>query len=767
MSRPRARRGPVVRVLLALAVLAASVYLILSTAPRLGLDLRGGTQIVLQAKDSAQAKADAATTDRALEVLRRRVDQLGVAEPTLARSGENRIIIELPGVQDPRRAVEVIGRTAQLTFHPVIGAQQPGAQPKPGQKVLPTAEGEQLVLGPAALTGEGVADATAGPAPNGPGYVVSINFQSAGGNAWAKLTGQAACAPVGSPVRRVAIALDDKIISAPEVNPQVSCNVGILGGSTQITGKFTNQQASELAVLIKGGALPVPVEVVEQRTVGPTLGADAIRASIEAGVIGLGLTALFLIVVYRLAGLISVIALIGYSALSYAMLLFIGATLTLPGLAGLVLAIGMAVDSTVLVFERTREEFLGARTDQRLPKALDRGFGNALSAIVDSNITTLLAAGLLFWLATGPVKGFGVTLTIGVLGAMFSTLVLTRALLFLAIRGPFAKHPKLTGLAHHGIVRRKLEARDPKLYDRPGRWLIGSAIVLVLLFAGVFVRGINLGVEFTGGRVLEYSTSAPANVEKVRNAVSEAGFPRAIVQASGQDAVTVRTEPVENTAPIRDAVAKAAGKAEQIRDEKIGPSLGVELRNNALIALLLAVLAQLAYLAFRFDWRLGVATVLALTADVLIVLGTFAWMDKTLDAVFLAAMLTVIGYSVNDSVVVFDRVRELRGLRPKETFARVSSAAVLQTLPRTVNTGIGVLFVLGALLALGGGSLADFALAMLLGLIAGTASTIVTAAPIAVLLDKRWPGAGKQRSKKKSHYSATPAHKRDHTGAVV
>ncbi|WP_344884078.1 protein translocase subunit SecD [Allokutzneria multivorans] len=765
------------RVFVALAVLAASVYLILTTAPRLGLDLRGGTQIVLQAKDSPQAKADAPTTDRALEVLRRRVDQLGVAEPTLARSGENRIIIELPGVQDPRQAVEVIGRTAQLTFHPVISAQQPGAQPKPGQKVLATAEGEQLVLGPAALTGEGVSDANSGPAPDGPGYVVSINFQSAGGAAWGKLTGQAACAPMGSPVRRVAIALDDKIISAPEVNPQVGCNVGILGGSTQITGKFTNQQAGELALLIKGGALPVPVEVVEQRTVGPTLGADAIRASLEAGVIGLALTALFLIVVYRLAGLISVIALVGYSALSYAMLLFIGATLTLPGLAGLVLAIGMAVDSTVLVFERTREEFLGTRTRQPLPKAIDRGFGNALSAIVDSNITTLLAAGLLFWLATGPVKGFGVTLTIGVLGAMFATLVLTRALLFLAVRGPLAKHPKLTGLAHHGVVRRKLEARDPKLYDRAGRWLIGSAIVLVLLFAGVFVRGLNLGVEFTGGRVLEYSTGAAADardplagssidIEKIRLALTDAGFPRAIVQASNQDAVTVRTEPTENTAPIRDAVAKAAGKAEQIRDEKIGPSLGAELRNNALIALLLAVLAQLAYLAYRFDWRLGAATVLALSADVLIVLGTFAWMDKTLDAVFLAAMLTVIGYSVNDSVVVFDRVRELRGLRPKESFARVSSAAVLQTLPRTVNTGIGVIFVLGALLALGGGSLADFALAMLLGLVAGTLSTIVTAAPIAVLLDKRWPGAGKARTKKKSHYS-TPAHKRDRTGAVV
>ncbi|MER5262716.1 protein translocase subunit SecD [Actinosynnema sp. NPDC002837] len=230
------------------------------------------------------------------------------------------------------------------------------------------------------------------------------------------------------PRRRIAIVLDDEVVSSPQVDPSVGCRAGIVGGSTQITGRFSQAEANDLALLINAGSLPVPVEIIEQRTVGPTLGAAAIDASARAAVIGLALTALFLVVVYWLAGAIAVLALLCYAAVSYAALLAIGATLTLPGLAGFVLAIGMAVDATVLGFERAREEH-AATPGTLLPRAVDRGFRGALSAIVDSNVTTLLAAGLLFWLASGPVRGFGVTLTIGVLASMFTSLVLTRVLL--------------------------------------------------------------------------------------------------------------------------------------------------------------------------------------------------------------------------------------------------------------------------------------------------------------------------------------------------
>ncbi|GAA4441312.1 protein translocase subunit SecD [Actinokineospora soli] len=713
---------------MSLVVLAASVYLLITTAPRLGLDLRGGTQITLETKDSPTAVADAAATDRALEVLRRRVDALGVAEPLIARSGENRIVIELPGLQDPREAVEVIGRTAQLTFHQLV----------PDGKAIPDEDGNPITIADAAFTGEGVENATSSADPQSVGYQVNIDFTGQGATQWEELTGKAACSPPGNPGRRVAIVLDDEVISSPQVDPSVTCDVGMIGNNTRITGTFTADEAKDLAVLISGGALPVPVEIIEQRTVGPTLGAEAIDASARAAVIGLALTALFLIVVYRIAGFLAVLALLGYAAVAYGALIAIGATLTLPGLAGFVLAIGMAVDATVLVFERAREE-RGAPPG----RAVERGYAGAWSAIIDSNVTTLLAAGLLFALASGPVRGFGVTLTVGVLAALFSTLVLGRVLLMVGLR---ERMGGLTGLAHQGRVRKWVDQRDAGLLRRPGRWLIGSGVAVALAVVGLVAIGPTLGLEFTGGRVLEYTTQGPVDVDRVRAEVVEAGFPRAVVQESGDNAVSVRTEPIDQAGAdrVKAAVAEASGGAEQVRDEQIGPSLGDELRTKALVALGLAVLAQLVYLAIRFDWRLGLATVIALAQDVVIVVGAFAWLGKPFDGVFLAALLTVIGYSVNDSVVVFDRVRELRGQNRKTPFADVVGRAVLQTLPRTVNTGIGVLFVLGALLFLGDGSLADFALALLLGLVAGTASTVVTAGPAAILLDRRFPPPVKQ-----------------------
>ncbi|GAA1283313.1 protein translocase subunit SecD [Saccharothrix xinjiangensis] len=716
MPRPSARRALLVRGLLSLGVLAASAFTLLTVQPRLGLDLRGGTQIVLETP--AEATSDA--TDRAMEVLRRRVDELGVAEPVLARSGDHRIVVELPGLQDPTEAIEVLGRTAQLQVRPVTG---------PGE--VPTPAGDAVALGEVVLTGEGIDGARAAPDAQGVGYVVGVDFRGDAPSAWQRVTAGAACSPPGDPKRRVAFVLDDEVVSAPQVDATVSCGTGMIGGSTRITGQFSQAEAEELALVIRSGALPVPVEVVEQRTVGPTLGAEAIEASARAAVIGVALTGLFLVFAYRLAGLVAVLALVGYAALSYAALLAIGATLTLPGLAGFVLAIGMAVDANVLVFERSREEFARRK---RLPRSVDRGFRGALSAVADSNITTLLAAGLLFWLATGPVKGFGVTLSVGVLASLFSALVLTRALLDLAMP-LLERKPSWSGLHSLGRVRTWLTAKGIRLYRRPRRWLLAAAAVLLVALAGLFARGLELGVEFTGGRLMEFAT-ASAEVGRVRAELATAGFGDAVVVTSG-DGLSVRTGPIDSAAAVRvgEAVDRATGGAEQLTNDLIGPSLGDELRRDALVALAVAVAAQLAYLAYRFDWRLGLATVVALVTDVVVLVGAFAWLGKTADAVFLAALLTVIGYSVNDSVVVFDRVRELR--RSGGPFPGVMSSAVLQTLPRTVNTGIGVLFVLAALLVLGDGSLADFATALLIGLVAGTASTVLTAAPVAIVLEGR------------------------------
>ncbi|MFH8798257.1 protein translocase subunit SecD [Streptomyces sp. NPDC017936] len=739
-----------VRALLALAVIAVSLYVAVTVPVRLGLDLRGGTQIVIETRSTPTADADREATDRTLEVLRGRIDALGVAEPTLVRSGENRIIVELPGVQDPEKAQDVLGRTAQLTFHPVLGTadgagdgadETSRALPEqPRDRVLPDESGTPLRLGAAALTGEHVEEAAARfDQQGGAGWHVTVGFEGAGRDGWARLTGEAACHPAGAPARRVAIVLDDKVISSPQVDPSVACRTGIRDGATRITGSFGPDEARELSLLINGGALPVPVETVEQRTVGPTLGAQAITASAWAAVIGTALTSLFIIVVYRLMGVLATVALLCYGLVSYAALAALGATLTLPGLAGFVLAIGMAVDANVLVFERAREEY-AARRRPSTRSALAAGFRNALTAIADSNITTLIAAALLFLLASGPVRGFGVTLGIGVLASMFSALVITRVLAeFAANRTPVRRRPRLTGIASTGAVRDRLTRRDPQLMRRPRRWLAASAAVLVLAGSGIALRGVDLGVEFTGGRLIEYATSAPVDPDRARTALADAGHPRAVVQSSGDTGLTVRAESLTDAeeAEVTDTVRDLAGGAEKVRDELIGPSLGEELRRGALIALAVALGAQLVYLAARFRWVFGTAAVVALAHDVVILLGVFAWLGKPVDGVFLAALLTVIGYSVNDSVVLFDRVRELARRSPGAALSGIANRAILQTLPRTVNTGMGAAFILTALAVLGGSSLTDFALALLVGLVVGTYSSVFTAAPVAIRLHDR------------------------------
>jgi SecD/SecF fusion protein len=291
-------------------------------------------------------------------------------------------------------------------------------------------------------------------------------------------------------------------------------------------------------------------------------------------------------------------------------------------------------------------------------------------------------------------------------------------------------------------VRTWLQRRNPDLMRHGRRWLAGSAVVLVLAVGGIATRGLDLGVEFTGGRLVEYSTSAPVSVDDARQAVSDAGFPRAIVQESGDDNISVRTGDMTNDqeAEVRAALTQVSdGQVTKERDELIGPSLGNELRSKALIALGVALAVQLAYLAIRFRWTLGAAAVTAMAHDVLVLVGVFAWLGKPIDGVFLAALLTVIGYSVNDSVVVFDRVRELWGTQRRSGFRRVVNSAILQTVPRTVNTGLGAIFILSALALLGGDSLTDFAIALLIGIGVGTYSSMFTAGPLAIELERLSP----------------------------
>ncbi len=739
-------RGVWVRFFLVIGLLVGCLALAINVKPQLGLDLKGGAQFVFQAEGTDQVPANAENVDKTLQVLRGRVDALGVAESTLVRQGENRILVELPGVTSDAEAQDAedrIGTTAKLTIHEVVSTAEADAKPsKKGNEVLPSDQGDTLEVGPTVIQGDEISGASAVQRDQSVEWVVAIDFSGKGGNTWADITGKAACNPSGDPKRRIAIVLDGEIISSPEVNTGVGCDVGIRGGSTDITGNFSATDSKNLAALIEGGSLPLDLKAISDRLVGPSLGAAAIDASIQAGIIGIVLTGLFIIIVYRLVGLGATIALASYALLAYAMLVGLGSTLTLPGLAGFVLAIGMAIDANVLVFERAREEY-AAYPSAGLRRALAVGFNKAWSAIIDSNVTTLLAAALLFFLGSGPIKGFGVTLTIGVVASMISALIVARVLCDVLVSNKtVSRRPMLSGLGDVGKVRLWLEKKNPQIMRRRKTFLGISAVALVLAVTGIATQGLQLGVEFTGGRQLDYSVSKTISVDTARQAVADAGFPNAVVQTADTADFTVRTSTITNDEEqaIEAELAKVGGDVSKVDDQTIGASLGKELRNNALIAFGVAFLAQLLYLAVRFKWTFGVAAVVAMGHDVLLVVGLFAWLHKPIDGIFLAAAMTIIGLSVNDTVVVFDRIRERWwGSKPNEKFIDLANTAAVETVPRTINTGLGAMFILAALAVIGGDSLQDFAIALLVGLIVGTYSSMFMATPFLTYLQEKWP----------------------------
>lgn len=487
----------------------------------------------------------------------------------------------------------------------------------------------------------------------------------------------------------------------------------------------------------------MPLKIIDQRTVGPTLGDAAIDASIKASIIGLALTGLFIIFIYRLTGVMATIALCVYALVSYGVLVLLGATLTLPGLAGFVLAIGLAIDANVLVYERAREEY-HEKPQAGLLSALTTGFSKAWSAIIDSNITTIIAAMLLFWLAAGPVKGFGVTLTIGVIASMFSALVVARFLTeWLVKRRWVRQHPQASGIGGISSVRRWLNDHGPYLVKRAGMWIAISMGIAVVMIGGILVRGLNLGVEFAGGRQIEYSTAKTVTPDQAREAIADAGFPEAVVQTSSSDGaenISVRLPKITEAEAekVRTSIEQIGGETTQVRSDTIDPSLGKELRNKAILAFLIAVGAQMLYLAWRFRWTWAAAAIVSMASVVLAVVGVFAWWGKPIDGVFLAAILSIIGLSVNDSIVVLDRIRE-RTRQADIPLREMVNEAILSTIPRTVNTAMGATFILAALTLLGGDSLRDFSIAVLLGLLFGHLSTVFTAATLGLLLEERWP----------------------------
>jgi len=709
------------------AVLGAALWYAFPLPQRitLGLDLQGGMHLVLRvdtAKLPAEAREDA--TERALEVIRNRIDEFGVKEPSIHRQGRDEIVVQLPGITDRARALEIIGRTAHLEFRLVADDPQllrrSAAGEVPAGYELQTVDGEPLLIErQTALTGEALTTAAVQfdeSRFNQP--IVGLTFNASGARRFAELTTR----HVG---RRLAIVLDGQVQSAPRIQEPIP------SGEAVISGQFTPEEAADLALVLRVGALPAPVVVEEERTVGPSLGQDSIRQGIRATVVGGLLVLLFMAWYYRFGGLIADVA------LALNLLMIVGglglfhATLTLPGIAGIILTLGMAVDANVLINERIREEL--HQPGRTLRQAITNGYHKAFTAIFDSNLTTLIAAFFLFQFGTGPIRGFAVTLTIGLCASLFTAVIVTRVILELLLRAGW-----LTGLPMRQLVR-------PTAIDfvRWRRACYGVSLLLVVGGIGAFVAQgrAAYGIDFTGGQLQHYAFAHPVPAESLRAAVRAAGVTDASIQQVGGVGTEVLVQtPGDTLAAVQRSFAATLPDtpATLRRVEQVGPSVGRDLRRRAWAAIAWSLVGISAYVGIRFRrWSYGVAGVVALLHDVLVTVGALALTHRPMSLELVAALLTIAGYSINDTIVIYDRIRELLRTSRKTPLAAVVNLAVNQTLARTLLTsGVTLLTVL-ALLVAGGPVLNAFAFALLVGFCSGVYSTVAIASPLLIAWSRR------------------------------
>jgi SecD/SecF fusion protein len=704
---------------------------------QLGLDIQGGTSFLIRLVQTDKEIAKD-MLDQAVEVIRKRVDYFGGGEPVISPVGKDRILVQIPGLSTEKiqEARQQLSRVAKLEFRLVYPDNGERLQAiDAGTEVIPPeykievykmpAEGDKkpqeerlLVKKKADLAGDRVTSASA--QYGNEGWEVTIDFDSEGGQIFGKITE----AHVG---HRFAIVLDNVIQSAPNIREP------IYQGSARISGSFGEQEARNLASVLEN-PLQTPVSIEEERSVSPTLGSDSIRASVIAGLIGLAFTLVFVCAYYRFAGLIANLALIVNLILLMGALTMFKFVLTLPGIAGIILTIGMAIDANVLIYERLREELALGKS---LKIAVQAAFDKAFSSIFDSNVTTLITAAILFWQASGPVKGFAISLTMGILASLFTVLIVCRNAFSWAVdSGRLKKISMLQLIPAHNI-------------NFLGKGFLAVLCSLALIVAGATafaVRGEkNFGVDFKGGDLLGLSTTQPVSVAQVREALKPLGFDDAAIQQSkegGKNFITIRTAINTSDAvqkQLVQALPEAGFKVEQ--SERVGALVGGELAKRSLWALALGMIGILIYVTFRFELSFAVGSIVALLHDVLITVGIFSLMGRELTLTMVGALLTIAGYSINDTIVVYDRIREGLASSKRGTIEQIMNTSINETLSRTVLTG-GVTFVsVLCLFFFGGAVLRDFALVIIIGILVGTYSSIFIAAPI-VLWWTRARGGG-------------------------
>ncbi|WP_424813083.1 protein translocase subunit SecD [Roseococcus sp. YIM B11640] len=679
-----------------------------------------------------RAKATSAV-EQSIEIVRRRIDETGVAEALIARQGQNRILVQLPGVEDPGRIKDLLGRTARMTFHlldETANLQAP--TPPPGVLFL---SGEQAgeryaVRRRVEVDGADLTDARAAQDTRSGEWVVNFTFNSVGTRRFSEVTR----ANVGRPF---AIVLDEKVITAPNIREPIT------GGRGQISGNFNVRSANDLAVLLRAGALPAPLTVVEERTVGPELGADAIRAGMISLAAGAAFVFLYMGFAYGLFGWFANIALAVNIILMVAFLSLLEATLTLPGIAGVVLTLGTALDANILINERIREEVKVGRSPI---SALEAGYTKASGTIMDSNLTNLIAMACLYGFGSGPVKGFAVTVAIGTIVQMWTATVLTRLMVVYWYR--WTKPKELPVLERPGLSFLQRLARPlfricpdvTKIRFMRGAvmGLIVSGVLSTASLVGAFYPGLEKGIDFKGGIVMEVRTQGPADINGLRAATGALNLGDVGLQQFGDDSTLLvrlpapaeeaQTQPVVSR--VRAALEQASPGIRVMRVEAVGNRVSDELFIGGLLALGLSLLAMLIYIWVRFEWQFAIAAIITLVLDTTKTIGFMVLFQIEFNLTTIAAILTVIGFSANDKVVVFDRMRE--NLRKFKTMPlqELVDLSINETLNRSLGTSMTLLLSALPLALFGGDTLAGFAWVMVFGIVVSASSSVFIAAPI-------------------------------------
>jgi SecD/SecF fusion protein len=861
------RRRNLFIIALVLALLVLSGVVIATKSTVLGLDLKGGTQLVYEARPTPQTpNVDASAIDRAINIIRTRIDKFGVSEPEISRIGQNGIQVGLPNVQNAQQAIQLVGKTAQLYFYdleaniippPKKGLPQDPAHPDTGQPIPPEAytlpdlwtavqfasqqqpgcdgcttqgptyylfdqKSHKLLAGPAERKkdlfvqfnnekqpkgsviktvprGTVLAAAPASPSlslpqaqlansrqyvlkdrpalngteiknpeqnfdPTTQQPIVTFDFQGDGQSAFQQVTqtiaerGRAS-APIGTLdanqaanfSQHFAIVLDNQTFSSPIIN-FIENPTGIDGrNGAEISGNFTISSAQDLASILQAGALPVKLVLVSQSTVSATLGQQALDQGIKAGVVGLAVIVLFLLLYYRLLGAVAVLGLAVYGVIFFALVKLIPITLTLPGIAGLILTIGVAADANIVIFERIKEE---ARAGRSPLSAIAQGYKRGIATIIDANVITLFTAFILFVLATAGVKGFAFTLGVGTLVSLFTAVLFTQAVLSATGRSSVLHSPRALG-AGPQRVRWHFD------FSGASRWFFSiSGCILTIGAISLATKQLNLGIDFTSGAKITASLAKPASIDDVRSALESANVDNAssaeiqtvenpklgqnVIEIQGKIPINQVNSTVQNTL---DKSFGLQGGSDAFSSESVGPTFGAQVAKSAVIAIIFSLLVISAYMAIRFEAKYAIPVIIALAHDILITGGVYSLTGREVTSGTVAAFLTILGYSMYDTVIVFDRIRENVPRMPRAAFSQIANKSMSEVLTRSLITGLSTIFLVAMLLVFGGATLQDFAFAMMVGVASGAYSSIFIATPVLTHWKEREPAYRARRQR--------------------